>query len=71
MASGGCGERTQFSLRGWPLGVGPWCREYMDNKKMDFFLSSFFLRGSHSGGGMDLGGLGSGCDQGALCEIPK
>lgn len=72
--------RTQFSLRGWPLGARLSSSESMSNTKWTwFFFFSFLASSSIFGGeggqgykgGVDLGGLRSKYDQGALCEIPK
>lgn len=45
-----------------------WATQVRLGVLISFFL---FLGGGHKGQGVDLEGLGSKCDWGALCEIPK
>lgn len=47
-----CGEvwgRTQFSLRGWPLGFCPFTNEYMHNTNFTWYIHTYFsfLWGGH------------------------
>lgn len=60
---------TQLSLKDLPLG----CDHAPKNTRaMEIGLGVYFPLGEreHKGGGLNLGGMESECDWGALCEIP-
>lgn len=64
----------QFYLSGRLLRVCPFFSEYSDNINWTCSFSLFFYLKNLGVGGhkeADPEGLGSECDQGACCEIPK
>lgn len=69
-------ERIQFYLRSWSLGVCPCSSEWGNFFLIFLFLLFiyfllFFWGWGHKGGGANKEGLGSECDWGAWCEIPR
>lgn len=66
------GVKDSVIFKGWPRGICPYPNEYMATDSTNWTWQFFFLFEERANGGrVDLGGLGSTCDQGALCEAPK